>query len=935
MSGVVLLTGATGFVASQIAQNILSDTGHEIVALVRAEDGESARRRLARAWWHWPELIDAIGARVQVICGDVSSPHLGLADDAYGDLVHRVTHIIHTAADMRVVAPIDELRTTNVQGVANVLSLARAIHADHGLARLSHVSTAYVCGARNGEVPENALDGRFGFSSAYELSKHEGEILVQAAKTELPISVFRPGMVVGDSRTGYIKTFNTFYFPLRLYLSGKLRILPADPNLRVNIVPVDYVADAVARLTFHPQAEGLDFHLTAPLELLPTARELTDFVREWAHDHLNLDPPRPLFIPLPTHLTRGRDEGDFRAQGTQGGTLRGLAMLAPYFSERKRFLRDNTDRLLGPYDLRWREFLPASLEYAVYMGFMHKSERTVHEQILFRLASRSRPITYHDIVNGKALPRPAAKVRRDILAAVGALRALGIQRGDRVAIAGLNSTRYLTLDVAIGLVGAVSVPLYYTSPPADIDSILAASDARLLFIGAPKLLERLGEVGHRLPVISFCPGEPISDTATSWEQFLSLGAKGEQLTDAPVSYSDIATLRYSSGTTGRPKGVMYQHAHLVWMAQCMSALLPWGARNQTATWLSCLPMNHVVEGILATYSPYYIPAPVNIFFLEDIYSLAQALPRVQPTIFFAVPRIYEKVWDGLSSHRLGQMYLAAPKDGIIRRILRPLLRRGLLRSAGFSRCAQLIVGSAVASEGLLRGFHELGIEVHNAYGLTEAPLVTLNRLGRNRIGTVGEPLPETQIRLDQDGEVLVRGPQVTAGYFNEGDVTPFRDGWLATGDLGQLTDEGSLVIVGRKKELIKTAYGKYIHPAKVEALLKEIPGIAEAVLLGEGRPFCVAMLWVVDGQRSQAYAETVDRAVAEVNERLAHPEQVKRWAVLANDLSVERGDLTANLKLKRQAVAVRLQGLTEALYTNGTYPAEALHVGQAERDDRP
>jgi long-chain acyl-CoA synthetase len=238
----------------------------------------------------------------------------------------------------------------------------------------------------------------------------------------------------------------------------------------------------------------------------------------------------------------------------------------------------------------------------------------------------------------------------------------------------------------------------------------------------------------------------------------------------------------------------------------------------------------------------------------------------------------------------------------------------------------------VASEGLLRAFHELGIEVHNAYGLTEAPLVTLNRLGKNRIGTVGEPLPETQIRIDQDGEVLVRGPQVTAGYFNEGDVTPFRDGWLATGDLGQLTDAGSLVIVGRKKELIKTAYGKYVHPSKVEALLKEIPGVAEAMLLGEGRPFCVAMLWIADEHRNQACAETVDRAVAQVNARLPHPEQVKRWAILDNDLSVERGDLTANLKLKRQAVALRLQGLTEALYTNGVCPAEVLHIGQSERD---
>ena len=173
-----------------------------------------------------------------------------------------------------------------------------------------------------------------------------------------------------------------------------------------------------------------------------------------------------------------------------------------------------------------------------------------------------------------------------------------------------------------------------------------------------------------------------------------------------------------------------------------------------------------------------------------------------------------------------------------------------MRRAGLDRCAQLLVGSAACGEGLLRGFHELGIEVHNAYGLTEAPLVTLNRLGANRIGTVGEPLPETEVRIAEDGEVLVRGPQVTAGYFDEPDASPFRDGWLATGDLGRFTDEGGLVIVGRKKELIKTAYGKYAHPAEVEALLKEIPGVAEAMLVGEGKPFCVALMWVGDARRA-------------------------------------------------------------------------------------
>jgi long-chain acyl-CoA synthetase len=933
----VLLTGATGFLGGQIARRLIRVAGCEIVALVRAEDREAAERRLSRAWWDWPELTSAIGGRVKVLSGDVALPYLGLDRAAYADLARRVTHIIHAAADLRVSAPIDDLRVTNVQGTANVLEFARAVQRDHGLARLSHISTAYVCGGRRGAVPEDALTDAFGFSSAYELSKYEGERLVQAAKGELPISVCRPGMIVGDSHTGEIKTFNTFYFPLRLYLTGKSRVLPAHAGLRANLAPVDYVAGAIVRLTFEPEAAGLNFHLTVPHELLPTAGELAEFVREWAQARLGLVLARPIFIPLPELLTRGRYRPERNPVSLGQGMLDGILTLLPYFNERVRFQRDNVDRLLGPYAFDWRAVLPPLLEYAARMSFMHRSERTVHEQILFRLGSRSRRITYHDIVEGRAITRSADEVRREMLAAANALRALGVGQGDRVAVVGLNSTRYLVLDIAIGLAGAVSVPLYYTSPPADLDAILRASGARLLFIGAPALLGRLGELKTDLPIVSFCREAVADSRVTPWERFLaldpapSLAARGKVGVGAAVAagFGDMATLRYSSGTTGRPKGVIFNHAHLRWMGECLPSLLPWRARNRPASYLSFLPLNHVVEGILAAYSPYYIPAPVDIYYLEDIYALPRTLPRVKPTVFFSVPRVYEKVWARLQDNRLGRLYLGL-REGLLKRILRPPLRRSLLRRAGFDRCAQLIVGSAACGEGLLRGFHDLGIEVHNAYGLTEAPLVTLNRPGENRIGAVGRPLPETEIRITGDGEVLVRGPQVTAGYFDEPDASPFRDGWLATGDLGRLTDEGDLVIVGRKKELIKTAYGKYAHPAEVEARLKEIPGVAEAMLVGEGKPFCVALLWTGDGSRAPLCAESLDYAMTAVNAGLSHPEQVKRWALLPNDLSVEGGDLTPNLKLKRHAVGRRFQGVVDALYDGCAVTAPVLHIGVAE-----
>ncbi|MEJ2558644.1 MAG: AMP-binding protein, partial [Anaerolineae bacterium] len=330
-------------------------------------------------------------------------------------------------------------------------------------------------------------------------------------------------MIAGAADTGEIRTFNTFYFPLRLYLTGKLPVVPSAPALRVNMIPVDYVAEAVVRLTFCPEAKGLNFHLTAPTGSLPQVGELLEFVRTWARKHLGLRLPRPAFVRLPSRPAGkrywpDREHADHPVIDVQAGRkplagrksllpeLSGLLTLLPYFNERKEFQRDNVDRLLGPYPLDWREVLPRLLAYAVDQGFMHRSERTVHEQLLARLGSKTRPLNYFDIVHGKLIERSAGDVRDEILAAAGALTALGILPGERVAIVGLNSTRYLALTAAIGLIGAVSVPLYYTSPPADVDHILSASGARLLLVGAPKILDRLGEIRADLPVVSFCRG---------------------------------------------------------------------------------------------------------------------------------------------------------------------------------------------------------------------------------------------------------------------------------------------------------------------------------------------------------------------------------------------------------------------------------------------
>jgi len=926
----VLVTGATGFIGTQIARYLLKNEEIRIIALVRANNQEEAKRKLARNWWDWPELISSMNARVEVVCGDVCLPHLGLSEAEFDFVVEKVTHIIHTAADWRLVS-LEELRKTNVAGTANVLEIAREVNRHHGLQRLSHVSTAYVAGARTGKVPEDALTDEFGFFTDYERSKYEGEKLVQAAKKELPISVFRPSMVVGDSQTGEIKTFNTFYFPLRLYLTGKMRVMPVKRTLRINVVPVDYVAEAIAHLTFELKAEGLNFHLIAPYESLPTLDAMIRLVREWAKTNLGVKLPPPIYIDMSPSSMRTMLKLQRALTGGNRRVSDALTSLAPYFSENRSLQRDNVDRLLGVYNFDWQQVLPRLLEYATYHSFFHRSDRTVHEQVLFRLESHTHSVTYFDVVEGRMVRKSAEEMHTEILTATDALQAMNVGAGDRVALTGLNCTRYLAADIAIGLVGAVSVPLYYTSPPADIDQVLKASGAKLLFVGIPSLLQRVGELGTDIPIVSFCRGVQQPTTAKKvieWNEFLSK-ASGKTVSAAPVGFGDIATLRYSSGTTGTPKGAVFKHENLRYMAESIVSITPWKARNRPCSYLSFLPMGHVVEGILATYSPYYIPASVEIYFLEDFRKLQAALPQVRPTIFFSVPRIYEKVWEGLEKNRIGNFYIHR-KKGTFKRLLARLLKRATLKRAGLDKAAQLIAGSASSDEELLENFRELGVEIHNAYGMTEAPLVTLNRLGRNRIGTVGEPMPLTQVQIAEDGEIMVKGPQVTAGYFDKNLAPPFKDGWLMTGDIGKLTEEGSLVIFGRKKELIKTSYGKCIYSGKIEGMLREVLGVSEAMLVGESKPYCSALLWVQKEKCTPEIQKKIDAEIEEMNKKLSNPEKVKRWALLPNTLTIEGGELTPNLKLKRNIIAQRNAKAIDCLYGGGV-PEDVLHVGGTEK----
>lgn len=916
MKKIVFLTGATGFLGTQIVTRLIEMEDIHLILLVRGRDLEDAKRHLRRSWWEFPELTHELGEsnnieedKIQVLNGDISFNKLGLENGEYDYLVENITHVIHTAADLQLNAPLENLRKFNVDGTLNVLKLAVKAHEHHKIQRFAHVSTAYVAGLQEGVINEDSLTDKYGFKSNYERSKYEGELAVK--NSDLPTSIFRPGMIIGDSESGYIKTFNTIYVLLRLYLKGKLRILPVSDEFKINLVPVDYVTDAVSNLTFDDNAEGKTFHLTAPYNSLPTVKQLVDFVREWSLDNLDTNLPKPVFIPLSSLLPAMVKV--FNGNRGIGKTLRELA---PYLNEKREFERSNIEEFMG-YTLDWRKFLPKILSYAVYNGFFHRSIRTVHEQVIFRLKSRSWPVNYYDIVGGKFISKNPNEIREEILKALNSLKQLGIARGDSVAIVGHNSTRYLSLDIAIGLLGAVSVPIYYTSPVEEINEILNDSDAKALFIGTSDLLYHSNEIDTHNHIISFCFDYKPDSSVITWENFLDLGIENPLIEaddiSAPVDFDDIATIRYTSGTTGKPAGVTFTHGNLRWMAEFVASMPPWKDRTQDVSYLSFLPMNHVVEGILGTYAPYYAPASLKLYFLEDFQDLAQTLTKVRPSIFFSVPRFYEKIWSILQQSWLGNMYLNM-NPGPFKTVLGRWLKGTLLKKAGLDECAQLIVGSAPVSEELLKGFHELGIEVYNAYGLTEAPLVTINRLGSNRIGTVGEPLPLTHLRIGGDGEVIVHGPQVTPGYYNDSNRNKqlIKDNWLSTGDYGYITSDGSLVITGRKKELIVNSYGKSISPLKIEGMLKLLNGIGEVMVVGDEKPYCIALMWM-DHDVDPA---DLSRGIKDANSKLSNPEKIKRWIILKNDLSIDGGDLTASLKLKRNNILKRHENLINMVYSD-------------------
>ncbi len=902
------ITGGTGFVGTEVLSVFMKNTEETIYTLVRAKDEAEAIHRLKTVWHDLPELYSEIGHRIKPLVGDFLKKDMGFSKEQISSLKGKINRFFHIGAETGIQKSREELLSVNRDGTLNVIAFAKAVNQDDSLERIVFVSTAYTAGRRTGRIMEyDPLPEEY--STYYEESKALSEKLIM--QSGFAYTIARPGMIVGNSKTGRIRNFNTIYYVLKLILQGKLPIVPISSAQRLNIVPVDYVAEAIVKLSENPEAVNACFHLTPPEEKKPTAGELAEIVRCWAEKNLRIKVRGPYFFPVPILKRVGLGHNS-KTEEKEKTILSNLSALMVYFYDDHIFDRSGTDRLVGPYNLDWKSYIEPLLNFACRRNFLHQSDRNVFEQVLYRLKSKTAQVSYYDVGENNITETTAVDMSGKIEQIRKGLKELGVIKGDRIALTGINCTDYFGLDIAIGLCGAVTVPIYYTTPIEEVDLLLKKSGAKWFFVGDKRIMKQIDSLTGDAPVIAF--SDALSANLSkrvdmTFEEFLKGGESQEASAyETMADLEDLATIRYTSGTTGEPKGVMFNVGQLAWMGQVLTELLPWKDKQQEMRYLSFLPLSHVVEGILASYAPYYMHCPVKYYYLNDFNQLTNALPKVRPTVFFSVPRFYEKLWQQIENNPVGKKYLNE-KKGPLKTILGKIIKRSVLKKAGLDRCSQLLVGSAPISEELLNKLRELGIEVHNAYGQTEAPLITINRLGDNLIPSIGTPLPETKVTVKEDGELVVEGPQVCLGYYGL-DTDTIRDGVLKSGDLGTIDENGHIYLVGRKKEMIVTSYGKNINCPKIEERLKNIPGVSEAVLIGEKRPYCTALLWTEDTadiSRLGAYIE-------EMNDNLSHPETIRKWTIIDRALSIKNGELTPNLKVKRNVVQEHFYDAIEKMY---------------------
>ncbi|HTN82290.1 MAG TPA: long-chain fatty acid--CoA ligase [Sorangium sp.] len=541
------------------------------------------------------------------------------------------------------------------------------------------------------------------------------------------------------------------------------------------------------------------------------------------------------------------------------------------------------------------------------------------------------------------------------------LIALGLEPGDTLSLLGFNRPEWAVLHVACMAIGGAPAGIYTTCSPEEVRHVLHHSASRMVLVEDRRQLEKVLGQWDRLPQLESAVlmrgAEPGGDPRIlSWDEFLSRGSRVpdelfEQRLDA-LEARGLAALIYTSGTVGPPKGVMLSHENLTSAADISARILPFSSRD---VGLSYLPLSHIVEQILTIHLPATVGS--TVYFAESMEAFADNLREVRPTGLFGVPRVWEKMMAGVSAKFAGA-------KGLQRFVLEQARRVGLQHSEllargeqpgpvlatqhrlfdrlvyskvkaaiGLDRAHVCSSGAAPIAKEVLEFFASLGILITEIYGQSEVTGPTsYNVQGRTKLGSVGPVVPGVDARIADDGEILVKGPNVFLGYYKEPEATAqaFTDGWLRSGDLGRFDEEGFLHITGRKKEILITAGGQNVSPKNIEEALKRHELIAEAVVIGDRRKFLTALLVLAPdavkrlaverglngdlSPESPEIREGVQRIVDEVNGQLAQAETIKKFAILPRGFTIEAGELTPTLKIKRRNVSQNFAREIEAMY---------------------
>ncbi len=542
-------------------------------------------------------------------------------------------------------------------------------------------------------------------------------------------------------------------------------------------------------------------------------------------------------------------------------------------------------------------------------------------------------------------------------AASRALIALGIGKGDVVCILGFNRPEWAIMDLAAMAVGATAAGIYWTCAPVEVEYVLEHSKARVLLVENANQYEKIraarSHLSHLQHVIIM--SEDCLPEVMAWQDFLLLGhqkfhAELQQRL-ANIQADDLGCLIYTSGTTGAAKAVMLSHGSLAWVRQ---SIVEWYVATDLDRLLSYLPMAHIAEQMGAIHAQ--AEAGFAIYYARSIESVPEHLKEVRPTIFFGVPRVWEKMHATIDAklalasrfkrtlalwafkvmrkwhaHQLNDSvpswWLNAQK-----KLANHLVHRKLKAAMGLDQARLLITGaSSIAKEHLIF-FSGLDLMVRELYGQSETcGPITVSGNGSTRFGSVGKALPGTEIRI-VDNEVQVRGPHVFSGYLGriEESEKVFDQDWLLTGDYGRFDDEGYLYITGRKRDLIITSGGKNISPANLEADLMSIAFVEHAVVCGDNRHYLVALLSLKPEavqQFASEYAIAIEavwqhpellgilqNAIDEVNNRHARVEAIRKFALIEKSLSIDDAELTPTMKVRRQVVIERNQALIDDLY---------------------